>query len=223
VLAPGAQPPSARSTAVPTATIHARRHAITSARPSCRAFIFTSPPSSSVSVLRRMPAWRGRPLRNGQPRVTRRTTRIRGEGCSDTENLQLRPRGVLYRARSQASWSGGARGPAIRRSGEKTLRLRRCLNEERQQTATASSPPRAMSPAATGNGRDRSILRENSLMEGRDALRASDSPKGRTPSASARSPGCVGARSEDPGRDAGAAISRRMATVGIQRRAVTWR
>jgi hypothetical protein len=155
--------------------------------------------------------------------ISRRTTRISGEGCSDTENLPAQLRGVLCRARSQASWSGGARGPPIRRSGERTLPLRRCLSEERQQTATASMPPRAMSPAATGNGRDRSILRENSLTEGRDALRASDSPEGRTPSASARSPGCVRVRSEDPGRDAGAATSRRTASVGIHRRAATRR
>jgi hypothetical protein len=89
--------------------------------------------------------------------------------------------------------------------------------------ATASRPPRATSPPAAGRGRDRSI-RENSLTESRDVLKANASPKGTTPNVSAWSPACVGAGSEGPGcRTAGAVASRRAASVGIQRRATTGR
>jgi hypothetical protein len=158
--------------------------------------------------------------------MARRTTKIRRQGCWDTSEPPARWRWAARRVvprRSQASWRGGARGSAIRRR-ERTGRLHRCLNEERQQTAAASRPPRTTtSPAAKGRGRDRSIPRENSLTESRDVPRTTVLPREGTPSASAPSAGCAGARSLTPGRDVRAATSRRVASVGIQRQAAARR
>lgn len=60
-------------------------------------------------------------------------------------------------------------------------------------------------------------------MKSLSELRTIPSPNGRLPSTSARSLSWLAARSKDPSRDAGAAPSRRAASVRVQRLAATRR
>jgi hypothetical protein len=122
------------------------------------------------------------------------------------------------RTRSQASWRGGARGPARRQARQRRFRLPRDLGGDTQWRAPASKQPRTASAIVGGKGRDRSISRRSSPPVSRAMRGCGASPKASTASDSARWPGLVGSKPGDPGRDAKLPTNRSAPSANVGRR-----
>jgi hypothetical protein len=127
-------------------------------------------------------------------------------------------RGRRSRVRCQASWRGGARGPATRRrAGSDPARSRR-PRRQRQKTTDASRTARAAVTGGTCTGRDRSIPRENSPIEASGPV-SDPSPVGRMPNPMNRSPATARPGSGDPADVARTAARSTRAATGINARA----